>query len=478
MNRQLLILLLGVSLIAGGCSLTPKYTMPAMPVPDAWPQGAAYGDIQMEPGMVPVPDLKRAEFFPDRQLQKIIDMALKNNRDLRLAALNVERVHAMYGIQQAELLPAVDAVGAGSKRRIPADLSMTGKSMTQEEYSVNLGVVSWEIDFFGRIRNLKDRALEEYLATEEARRSAQIALVSGVAGAYLTLAADRENLKLAQSTLETRQSAYDLVKRQYNIGVASELDLRRAEIPLDTAQGDVARITQRVAQDKNALNLLTGFQVPDELLPVDLESVIPPMEISPGMSSEVLLRRPDIMMAEHRLKGAYAYIGAARAAFFPRISLTSTVGTASDVLSGLFSSGSDTWNFMPQAVLPIFDARIWAAWRVSKAEREIAIAQYEKVIQRAFKEVADTLAVQGTIEQQVSAQESLVKAVSKTCRLSEKRYNQGIDSYLGVLDAQRSLFATRQGLVSLRLARLVNRVRLYAVLGGGGDQLILSGESE
>lgn len=474
MNKQRVFLLVGIVLFLGGCSLAPKYTQPKAPIPAEWPQGAAYKTARAEPGAAAVPVLKWREFFTDQRLQKIIETALNNNRDLRLAALNVKKARALYGVQRAELFPAVNAVGAGSKQRVPADLSMTGKSMTQEEYGINLGVASWEIDFFGRIRSLKDRALEEYLATEEARRSAQIALVSEVARVYLTLAADRENLKLARSTLETQQGVYDLIRRQYEVGLATELDLRRAQTQVDAARGDVARFMQLVAQDQNALNLLAGSPVPEDLLPSDLTSVSTPKNISPGLSSEVLLRRPDIMAAEHQLKAAYAFIGAARAAFFPRISLTTSLGTASDELSGLFSSGSDTWNFAPQAVLPIFDARVWAAWRVSKAEREIAITQYEKAIQTAFREVADALAVRGTINRQVSAQQSLVNALAETYRLSNKRYTKGIDSYLGVLDAQRSLFAAQQGLISLRLARLANQVRLYAVLGGGGE----SGDSD
>jgi len=340
MNRQLLFLLVGIMLLLGGCSLAPKYTRPEAPIPADWPAGTAYKETKAVTGVPAAPELKWREFFTDNRLQKIIETALNNNRDLRLAAQNVEKARALYGVQRAELFPAVDAFGAGSKRRVPADLSMTGKSMTQEEYSVNLGVASWEIDFFGRIRSLKDRALEEYLATEEARRSAQIALVSEVARVYLTLAADRENLKLARSTLETQRGVYDLVRRQYEVGLATELDLRRAQTPVDAARGDVARFTQLVAQDQNALNLLAGSPVPEDFLPADLSSVNPPKDISPGLSSEVLLGRPDIIAVEHRLKGAYAYIGAARAAFFPRISLTTTVGTASDELSGLFVSSA------------------------------------------------------------------------------------------------------------------------------------------
>jgi len=334
-----------------------------------------------------------------------------------------------------------------------------------------MGIASWEIDFFGRIRSLKDRALEEYLATEQARSSAQIALIAEVARVYLTLAADRENLKLARSTLETQQASYDLIQRQYEIGLgATLLDLLRAQTRVDSARRDIPRFMQRTAQDKNALDLLAGTSVTEDLLPADLISIIPPKEISPGLSSEAILSRPDIVAAEHRLKGAYAFIGAARAAFFPRISLTTAVGTASGELSGLFSSGSGTWIFAPQIVMPIFDARTWAALRVSKADREIILTQYEKAIQTAFREVADALALQGTINQQVSAQQSLVHAAAETYRLSNKRYTMGIDSYLGVLDAQRSLYVQQQVLIALRLTRLAGQIRLYAVLGGGVEQ--------
>jgi len=468
MNRRSLLIWVGIGFFLGGCSLAPQYTQPQAPIPEEWPQGVAYKDTQAMSETPTVPELKWEDFFADKQLQIIIEMALNNNRDLRLAALNVERARALYGIQRAELFPAVNAVGSGSKQRVSDDFSTTGKSMTMERYSINLGIASWEIDFFGRIRSLKDRALEEYLATEQARSSAQIALMAEVARVYLTLAADMENLKLVRSTLETQQVSYNLIQRQYEIGLgATQLDLFRAQTRVDAARRDVPRFTQLVAQDKNALNLLAGAPVPEDLLPADLISITPPKEISPGLSSEAILNRPDIVAAEHRLKGAYAFIGAARAAFFPRISLTTAVGTASGELSGLFSSGSGTWIFAPQIVMPVFDARTWAALRVSEADREIILTQYEKVIQTAFREVADALAVQGTISQQVSAQQSLVHAAAETYRLSNKRYTLGIDSYLGVLDAQRSLYGQQQVLIALRLTRLASQVRLYAVLGGG-----------
>jgi multidrug efflux system outer membrane protein len=472
MNKKIFLVPVGISILLWGCALAPKYTRPEAPVPADWPKGPAYGEPGAAPGAPTPPaasDLKWREFFADRRLQEVIGMALYNNRDLRLAAMNVERARGLFGIQRAELFPVVDAAGTGVKQRVPGDLSDGGNTTTVDRYDVNLGVFSWEIDFFGRIRSLKDRALEEYLATEQAHRSARILLVSEVARAYLVLAANKENLKLADSTLETQKAAYDLARRRSDLGLASELDLRRAQTSVDTARADVARFTQLVAQDENALSLLAGAPVPGEFLPADLGSVIPPEPISPGLSSEVLLRRPDILAAEHLLKGANANIGAARAAFFPRISLTAAVGTASRELSGLFGSGSGTWTFSPEAVLPIFDARIWPALTVSKVDREIVVAQYERVIQTAFREVADALAVRGTVDRQISAQQSLVDANAETYRLSNVRYTKGITDYLGVLDAQRSLYTAQQGLIAARLAGISNQVRLYAVLGGGGD---------
>lgn len=468
MRKTLLILGLILTFGPGGCNLAPQYTRPEAPVPTEWPTGAAYKETKDANGAASASELKWREFFTDANLQQVIETALDNNRDLRIAALNVERARALYGIQRAELLPTVDATGSGSKQHVPADLSGTGKSMTTEQYSANLGI-SWEIDFFGRLRNLEDRALKEYFATEQAHRSAQILLVSEVANAYLTLAADRENFQLAQSTLGSQQAAYNLIRRRYESGLVPELDLRQVQTRVDAARVDVFLYTRLVAQDEAALNLLVGSPVPSELLPADLNSVSQPADISAGVSSEVLLSRPDILQAENLLKAANANIGAARAAFFPRISLTASTGTASTELSGLFKSGSGTWSFTPQAVMPIFDARVWSAFDVSKAEQKIVLAQYEKSIQQAFKEVADALAVQGTVEQQLSAQQSLVDAAAETYRLSNARYTKGIDNYLVVIDSQRSLYAAQQGLVSLHLAKFANQVILYAVLGGGGD---------
>ena len=465
MTRKLL--LVGVMICLGGCTMVPNYTRPEAPIPAAWPSGPAYKETTSAPGASVTAELQWRQFFTDDRLQKIIDTALKNNRDLRVAALNVERARALYRVQRAELFPKVETGTSASKQRVMVS-GATGL-VTLEQYSVNLGISSWEVDFFGRIRSLSKKALEEYFATEQARRSAQILLVSEVANAYLTLAADRENLKLSQSTLESQQAAYKLIQRRFEVGLAPELDLRQVQTRVDTARVDVAKYTGQVAQDENALNLLAGSPVPADLSPELLSVVKPLPEVSPGISSEVLLRRPDILQAENLLKAANANIGAARAAFFPRISLTSAIGSASGDLTGLFKSGSFVWSYAPQIVLPIFDARTWSALKVTKVEREIAVAQYEKAIQGGFREVADALAQKGTLGDQMEAQQSLVAATTKTYRLSTLRYEKGIDIYLNVLDAQRSLYAAQQGLISIRLVKLANQVRLYAVLGGGGE---------
>jgi len=471
MNRQLLFLMIGIVLFQGGCSFTPKYTRPEAPIPNNWPEWSAYKNNQLPKNTPVATNVTWQEYFTDKNLQQIINMALNNNRDLRLAALNVEKARAIYGIQRAELFPVVGATASESKQRHSTDLTLPGQPRTTKQFNVDLGITAWEIDLFGYIRGLEEQALQEYLSTEEARRSVQIALVSEVARVYLTLAADRENLKLAQSTLETQRGVYDLIQQQYERGIATELDLRRVQTQVDTARGNIAHYTQLVAQGQNALNLLAGFPIPENLLPPDLVNVSPPRDISPGLPSEVLLRRPDIMAAEHQLKGTYANIGAARAAFFPRIALTTAVGTASDELSDLFDSGNGTWIFAPQAAIPIFDARTWAAYKASKSVQKIALAQYEKAIQTAFKEVADALAVRGTVDEQVAAQQSIVNSAQQIYRLSTQRYINGIDSYLSVLDAQRSLYNAQQGLISLQLAKLTNEVRLYAVLGGGDEYL-------
>ena len=397
MNRRLSILSAGILILLAGCSLAPQYQQPKAPVPETWPRTQAYAPLAGS-DLPTAQELKWQNFFTDPKLVKIIEMAQASNRDLRLAALNVEKARAMYGIQSARLLPVVNGLAGGAKQGRSGDMIGPGEPKTVEEYRVDLGVAAWEIDFFGRLRSLRGQALESYLAGEQAHSSARILLRAEVARAYLTLAADLENLELARSTLETQQDSYALIEKSHLIGIATEIDLRRAQTQVDAARRDVPLHLQLVAQDRNALNLLAGAPVPENLLPADLNSIVPPQVIRAGLSSEVLLSRPDIMAAEHRLKGAHAFIGAARAALFPRISLTTSLGTASDALSGLFGSGSYTWTFAPQATIPIFDKRALAALEAAKTDRKIILTEYERAIQKAFREVADLLAAQADID--------------------------------------------------------------------------------
>jgi multidrug efflux system outer membrane protein len=462
---------LAALLCLGGCTMAPRYARPEPPVPAAWPggqpdQGPNGGQSGKEAA-----GLAWQEFFVDEHLQKLIALALANNRDLRIAALNIERSRAQYRIQRAELLPQIDATGAGGKQRIAKTLSSTGQAETVEQYSAGLGVSAYELDLFGRVQSLKDQALEQHLATEQARRTVQISLVAEVAANYLNLAADRERLQLARDTLTAQQTTHQLIQRRFEVGAASELDLRQAQTRLDAARADVARYTTLVAQDENGLNVVVGAPVPAELLPKALsENLTAVQDIAPGLPSEVLLRRPDVLAAENLLKGFNANIGAARAAFFPRITLTGTVGVGSDELSTLFASGSGAWAFAPNIVLPIFDSGSrWASLKVTEVDRDIALARYEKAIQTAFREVADALARRGTIDEQLTAQQSLTDATAMSHRLSQARYENGVDSYLAVLDSQRSLYGAQQELIATRLTRLLNMVTLYKVLGGGGE---------
>jgi len=466
MTRKKLIALVVMSVFMGGCTMIPKYSRPQAPVPASWPSGDAYKENGSQ-GAPVAAALQWRQYFSDGRLQTIIETALKNNRDLRLAALNVEKARALYQVQRAEVLPTVSAGASQSMQRTTAEFSDTGRAHNSEQYNVDMGISAWEIDFFGRIRSLTKSSLEQYLATEQARRSAQILLVAEVAAAYLTLAADRENLQLSQSTLEAQLASAKVIERRHQVGLAPELDLRQVQTRVESARVDAAKYTQQVAQDINALNLLVGSPVPAELLPESLTSIAGLPDISPGTSSEVLLSRPDILQAENLLKSANADIGAARAAFFPRISLTTAMGTASGDLLGLFKAGSMTWSYAPQIVMPIFDARLWSALKATEVQREISVAQYEKSIQSAFREVADALAQKGTIGDQIEAQKALVFASSEAYRLSNMRYERGTDTYLNVLDAQRSLYSAQQGLITISLSRFANQVRLYQVLGGG-----------
>ncbi|MBP1752550.1 MAG: efflux system, outer rane lipoprotein, NodT family [Geobacteraceae bacterium] len=458
-----------VMLMLAGCTMAPKYNRPASPVPAAWPQGPAYKEVGGSSSSRPVADIPWQEFFVDEKLRRLISLALENNRDLRVAALNIERSRAQYQIRRSDLVPKLDANASATYQRIAEDFSGLGIPLDIHQYNVGLGVSSYELDLFGRVRSLKDQALEEYFATGQGRRSVQISLVAEVAASYLSLAADRERLKLARETLASQHTSYQLIRSRYEAGISSALDLNQAQTSVDTARVDIARYTTLVAQDENALNLVVGSPVSAELLPSALSETLTALnDLSPGLPSDVLLGRPDILQAEHLLKGANANIGAARAAFFPRITLISSVGVGSDDLSGLFKSGSFVYKIAPEVSLPIFDGGSNRAnLKVSEVDRDIAVAQYEKAIQTAFREVADALAQRGTIDDQLTAQKSLTDATSESYRLSRARYEKGVDSYLNVLDSQRSLYGAQQNLISVRLDRLLNLATLYKVLGGG-----------
>lgn len=462
---------LAAAALAGCMNLAPTYERPAAPVAPGWPQGEAYG----EPAAagVAATDLAWREVFVDAPLQRTIELALSNNRNLRVAALNIEQARAQYQIQRADLFPTVAASGEAVHQRTPADLSQAGRAVTSHTYSAGIGFSTYELDLFGRVRNLNEQALQLFFATEEARRGTQISLVAEVANVYLTATADGELLRLARDTLESQESSYKLARRSHELGVASALDLRQAQTSVEVARADVARYTRALAQDLNALALLVGAPLPSDVRPggvhpEDLQWIDRLAELPAGLPSEVLQRRPDVMQAERQLQAANATIGAARAAFFPRISLTASAGVASSSLSDLFQGSARAWSFVPQVSLPIFDAgRNRANLEVSKTQRDIALAQYELAIQSAFREVADALAARGTFDEQLAAQQALVDATDETYRLSQARYRSGVDSYLAVLDAQRSLYAAQQSLITLRLARSANLVTLYKVLGGG-----------
>lgn len=467
-----LLLCLGTSLWLSGCTMAPKYSRPEAPIPQQWANGAkdkAAADSTVK-AVRDVSEIKWRDYFVNSQLQKLIDLALKNNRDLRVAVLNIEKFRAQYQIKRADLLPTVNASGSGTVQRLPASVSSSGQPMISRQYNVNLGLSAYELDFFGRVQSLKDQALEQYLATEHARNSIQISLVADVANAYLTLAADSERLKLARETLVSQQESYQLIQRRFEVGASSELDLRQAQTSVESARVDVARYTSQVTQDENALSVVVGSAVPVELKPAGLTEIVTIKDLAPGLPSELLQKRPDILQAEGALKAANANIGAARAAFFPRVSLSTNIGTTSNQLTNLFAPGSAAWLFAPQISVPIFDTgRNFANLKVSEADRDIALAQYEKAIQNAFREVSDAMSQRDNLGEQKSAQQALAEAASQSYRLADARYRGGINSYLTVLDSQRSMYSAKQGLISVDLARLANLVSLYKVLGGGAS---------
>jgi multidrug efflux system outer membrane protein len=478
MNRFTRITLASMAACAalGGCSLMPTYERPALPVPDAYPEAASVAASAPAAGaavgVTEAADIGWREFFADDRLRQVVALALANNRDLRVAALNIEKARAQYRIQDAGLYPTVSATGSQSATRTADNVLVPGNPQINRQYSAGVGISAYEVDLFGRVRSLSAQSLEQFLSTEQVRRSTHISLVAEVANAYLTLGADEERLALAKNTLTSQSESYRLSQRSFEIGSTSALALRQAQTSVDTARVDVARFTAQVAQDRNALVLLVGSAVPAELLPTNLADSLNALpDLPSGLPSALLQRRPDILQAEHQLRAANANIGAARAAFYPRINLTASAGSSSTDLSGLFQGGSGTWSFLPQISLPIFDGGANRAnLDVAKISRDINVAQYEKAIQTAFCEVSDALAQRSTVGDQLEAQQSLVNASAESDQLSRARFSRGIDSYLTVLDSQRSLYSAQQNLIGTRLSRMSNLVTLYKVLGGGWSE--------
>jgi multidrug efflux system outer membrane protein len=453
---------LAAATLLSACSFIPTYERPAAPVPGAYATSAA---AAMPANVAPLP---WESYFTDARLRTLIETALANNRDLRLAVLNIEQARAQFQIRRADQYPTIGAAATGTRAPSVVDGRLSNS------FSAGLAVSSWEIDFFGRIASLKEQALAQYLATEEGRSAAQVSLVAAVANGWLNLLADEELLELSRQTLASRTESIRLTKLRLDAGVTSELDYRQAESLTQAARATLAQQQRQRLLDENALTLLLGQALPDDVrasLPGSKLANAPALSTVPaGLPSELLTYRPDIRQAEQQLIAANANIGAARAAFFPRISLTAQAGSASSELSGLFKSGSWGFSLAPSLILPIFDAgRNQAGLDSAKVGRDMAVAQYEKAIQTAFREVSDALAGESTLQDQFQAQQLQAEAETVRLQLSDLRYRNGVASYLDLLDAQRSLFATQQGVVQVRLAQLQNQVALYKALGGGAS---------
>ncbi|HEV8239014.1 MAG TPA: efflux transporter outer membrane subunit [Thermoanaerobaculia bacterium] len=470
------------ALLAGGCvSFEPKVQLPPPPIQASWPlpettvvapppatEPAASESVATATAPVAAPDIGWRDFFADERLEQLIALALEGNRDFRTSVLNVARFRALYDIRRADRVPSVDATVSGARQRLPSSQT-GGDPATVSSYALEVGTTAYELDLFGRVRSLSHEALEQYFASEENRRGAQLALIAAVADQYLAVAADRELLHLAEETVKSQEQSFGLTEKRHELGAVSGLDLAQERTTVESARVDAARFAGEVDLDVNALQLLVGAPIDPALLPERLDdSVASIAALPPGLPSEVLLRRPDVLAAEHVLRGANASIGAARAAYFPRISLTALFGRASDDLGDLFSSGSGTWSFLPQVTVPIFQGgRLRANRRAAEVERDIAVAQYEGAIQTGFREVADALALDRSLARQREAQQALTDAAARAYDLSRERYQAGRDSYLVALDSQRIHYGAQQGLIVIRLAEQRNRVELYRVLGGG-----------
>lgn len=464
--KPLALIPLTLALTLAGCiNLAPKYERPAAPVAAGFP--TVEGTVNSgNPVAAEAPAaMAWQRFFTDARLQRLIDIALANNRDLRVSILNIEQARAQYRIQRADQLPTIDAAVTGNRATTGRDQPITSS------YRAGLAVSAFELDFFGRVRNLTESALAQYLATEEARKTAQISLISQVATTYLAYLADEELLGLTQQTLKTREESLRLTQLRFDNGVSSKLDLQQAVSLVEQARTTLAQAQRQRAQDLNLVTLLIGAPIPNDLPQGATLATTNLPDLPAGMPADLLTTRPDIRSAEQQLVAANANIGAARANYFPNITLTGTAGSASTELSGLFKSGTFGWTFAPQAIVPIFDyGRVRAGVESARAGRDIAVAQYERSIQTAFREVADALAGQATYSEQLRAQQAVAAAESDRFQLSDLRYRNGTASYLDLLDAQRSLFTAQQQAIEANLARLQNQVVLYRVLGGGWSE--------
>ena len=459
------VLPLVAALALTGCmSMAPSYERPKAPVEASWPAGAAYADAKLN--QQALPDWQ--EFFTDDRLRQVIQMSLDNNRDYRVAMLNVQKMRYAYNIQRSEFLPSISATGAGEHSQTPGSVSVTGQDVVSHTYSANLAMASYELDLFGRIRSLSNEALNEYFATEEARKSARVTLIAETANLWLQLGADRSLLAFTKETLDSQEQSYKLSEASYKAGAINLLELNQAKSMLSSAQADYVSAQRAVAQDLNALRVIVGAEVPEALLPQKAEVVTTAAVLPSGLPSEVLLNRPDIAQAEYTLIAANANIGAARANFFPRITLIASGGSAHTELEDLFSGGSRVWSFTPSVSLPIFTGGAnWATLRVSETDRDIAVADYEKAIQTAFQEVADALATEGTIEKELKAIEEMTEAYKTAYDLAQTRYRHGSEDFLTVLDSQRSYVSAQKQLTQAQQARAMSLVTLYKTLGGG-----------
>ncbi|MEM9963826.1 MAG: efflux transporter outer membrane subunit [Asticcacaulis sp.] len=454
------------AVVLSACSLAPHYERGVLPTSQAWP-------VATEISAQSADSLGWREVFLDPRLQKTIELALDYNRDLRVAVLNVEQARAQYRIQRSALVPNLDGTISATKTEapVPADNGVDGEIdfAKSENFSANFGVTAYELDLFGRVRSLNQAALNDFFSREENRKAVQISIVAATAQAWLGLAADQELLTLSRQTLQTREEGLSLTQRRFDVGAASQLELSQQTILAEQARNDVATYEALVQQDLNALRLLVGTELPINIIPRAFPENAILSTIPVGVPSEVLLNRPDVMAAEYNLKGRNANIGAARAAFFPSISLTGSAGYSSTDFDQLFDGGS-TWTFRPSINIPIFDAGARIAGAQSAvAGRDIALAQYERSIQTAFREVSDALAVRSTIDRRLAAQTSVLGAAQSTVDLSQARFDAGIDSYLSLYDAQRTYYTAQQGLINTRLLREINLVSLYSALGGGFD---------